>query len=147
MEPLHYRFLHDQVWRNGLPTLLKSLIRTVWAYSESRTAQILDWGYLRKNSFFAEWPPWSSECQEPVRTVRGCDNWHLSSAQLDGCPGSTPWRQKPGQSVCWPVGNLQLGLSELLLPRQWRREAGRTSSRLHGQCEAVVAHHEVLHLQ
>ena len=27
--PVHYRFLHDQVWRNGLPTLLKSLIRTV----------------------------------------------------------------------------------------------------------------------
>ena len=26
----HYRFLH-KVWRNGLPTLLKSLIRTVWA--------------------------------------------------------------------------------------------------------------------
>ena len=55
--PPHYRFLHDQVWRNGLPTLLKSLIRTVWAYSESQTAQILDWGYLRKNSFFcAKWP-------------------------------------------------------------------------------------------
>jgi len=52
--PPHYRFLHDQVWRNGLPTLLKSLIRTVWAYSESQTAQILDWGYLRKNSFFAQ---------------------------------------------------------------------------------------------
>ena len=28
---IHYRFLHDQVWRNRLPTLLKSLIRTVWA--------------------------------------------------------------------------------------------------------------------
>ena len=67
--PPHYRFLHDQVWRNGLPTLLKSLIRTVWAYSESQTAQILDWGYLRKNSFFAqngrktifEWPKVVSE--------------------------------------------------------------------------------------